>query len=477
MWRQRTIARSDDGAILGDSLAAALQPVEAIRTSARLLSGTLAGIVASLGAVSQADPKRDLPDYDGRGNQDARRESGASWALWVPRVVLSPLYAANEYLLRRPLGALVRRAERDRWADTFVQLFTFGEGGHSVLVPTASFELGRLPSVGIYYAGDDVLARGNTLRLELATWGPRRIHAVAADRYAIDDASRIEARLELSRAADHLFLGLGPEVTDDTRARYGVQRIESTVRYRRWLPGAARIDAAAGVQRTGFIAGDCCGDPSLDARVAREELMAPPGHRDAYATAFGRAELTVDTRRPHPEPGSGVYLHAHGTPSVDLHRARSWLRYGAVVGGALDLTGHRRTLRLQVALDFVDPIAGGADPAIPFTEYPVLGGERMPGFVAGWLTGRSTATAQLGYTWPVWLGLDAQARFTLGNAYGARLTGLAPGALRMSGDLGFTTSSARDQGVELVVGVGSETFDQGAEVTSLRVMLGSRRGF
>jgi hypothetical protein len=77
----------------------------------------------------------------------------------------------------------------------------------------------------------------------------------------------------------------------------------------------------------------------------------------------------------------------------------------------------------------------------------------------------------------VWLGLDAQTRFTVGNAFGEHLDGLAPRKLRMSGDLGFTTSAAHDQGFEILVGLGSETFEQGAQITSVRVTVGSRRGF
>jgi hypothetical protein len=101
----------------------------------------------------------------------------------------------------------------------------------------------------------------------------------------------------------------------------------------------------------------------------------------------------------------------------------------------------------------------------------------MPGFVPGWLTDRSVAVAQLAYTWPVWLGLDAQTRLSVGNAFGAHLDGFAAGQLRWSGDIGFTTSTAHDQGFELLIGLGSETFDRSAGVTSVRVTVGSRRGF
>lgn len=415
--------------------------------------------------MSHADPKREVPDYDGRGNPDA---DGGSWVLWIPRVLLSPLYLANEYVVRRPLGAFIARAERDRWSDSVAQVFTFGAGGrHNLLVPTASFDLGMAPSVGFYYSRSELGAPDNGLTLQLATWGLRSIRAAAVDTLAIDAADRVQAGLELDRARDHVFAGLGPDATRSTMSRYGVDRVEGAVGFRRQMARAVVL-AQAGVRRVGFLDG-CCGDPTLDQRIARGEVMAPPGYRDDYTAAFGRLGLALDTRRPSPEPGSGVYLHLLGAPGV-AERDRSWLRYGGELGGALDLTGERRTLLLQLAVDFTDPISGAA----PFTEYPALGGEHMPGFLAGWLTGSSTATAQLGYTWPVWLGLDARTRLTVGNAWGAHLAGFSARELRMSADVGFTTTDDGDRGLEILLGLGTETFEQGAHVTSVRIALGWR---
>jgi hypothetical protein len=435
-----------------------------------LLSATLVAILAQGGLV-HADPKREVPDYDGRGNPDADADH---WALWIPRIALSPLYLTNEYLLRRPLGALVRKAERDRWADSFVQLFTFGEGGKNVLVPTALVDFGLLPSVGFYYQGDDFFAPGNSLRLHGATWGKRWINATMADRYALDASQSLQARFEFKRSEDNVFVGIGPDVVSSTKSRYGLERVDGTVRYRRRFAHESRIDVETGIQRLTFLPGDCCNDPSVDTRIASGDLMPPPGYRDPYTTAYGSVDVSLDSRRPRPEPGSGTYLMLQGRPSFDVQESRSWLAYGGLAGAALDLNGYRRTLRLQLAVNFVDQMSGDT---IPFTEYPTLGGESMPGFLPGWLTGRSTATAQLGYSWPVWLGLDAQTRFTVGNAFGAHLSGLSPRELRMSGDVGFTTSTARDQGFELLFGLGTETFEQGAGITSVRVTLGSRRGF
>jgi len=466
--RSRTVPR-------GDPAGGGLATVGIIHPQPRYLyaalGAALAGFTANLGGVAQADPKRDVPDYDGRGNPDADAES---WALWIPRVVLAPLYLVNEYVLRRPLGAVVRHAERERWADEVAQVFTFGDHNQNLIVPTALYDFGLLPSVGFYYAGDDVVATGNALRLHAATWGPKWINATAADRYAIDAADRIQARFEFKRSEDNLFFGIGPDVTGDARSRYGLERTEGSLGYRRTLSTESRFDIEAGVHRIAFIEGECCGDPSLDSRVAAGEVMAPAGYRTPYSSAFARVDLTLDSRRPRPDDGSGGYLHLKAWPSVELGEPRSWIGYGGVAGAALDLTGHRRTLRAQLALDFVDPMTGGA---VPFTEYPMLGGELMPGFVQGWLTDRSTAAAQLGYSWPVWLGFDAQARFTVGDAFGAQLDGFALRRLRMSGDFGFATSTAHDQGFELLVGVGTDTFEQGASISSVRVALGSRRGF
>ncbi|HEX8113914.1 MAG TPA: hypothetical protein VF516_39555 [Kofleriaceae bacterium] len=428
-------------------------------------------LVAAFGGVTGADPKREVPDYDGRGNPDAE---GGSWALWIPRIVLSPLYVANEYVLRRPLGVLIAHAERARWADTVMEIFTFGEGDHNLIVPTALYDFGLLPCVGFYYAGDQMFVADNQLRIHAATWGSRWINATAADRYLLDQSDRVQARFEFKRSEDNLFVDLGPDGKHATESRYGLERVEGSAGYRRTLPGASRIDVEAGVHRISFVEGECCGDPSLDTEIAHGQVMEPPGYRTPYTAGFGRIALTLDSRRERPDPGGGAFLHLEARPSVDLHDERSWLAYSGAAGAAIDLTGHRRTLRASLAASFVDSMTGGA---VPFVEYPVLGGDAMAGFITGWMTGPSTAVGEVAYTWPAWLWLDAQTRLAVGNAFGERLDGFAARKLRMSADFGFTTSTAHEQGFELVLGVGTETFEQGAHVTSVRVAVGSRRGF
>ncbi|MFT3692767.1 MAG: hypothetical protein QM831_06480 [Kofleriaceae bacterium] len=415
-----------------------------------------------------------MPNYDGRGNPDA--EAGSP-VLWVPRVILFPAWVTWEYVLRKPIGAFVTTAERHHWADTVEQIFTFGPQGNNVIYPTALFDFGLLPSVGVYYGGRDFLVKDNELRLHFATWGAPWIAATAADRYTFDKSDNIEVRFDFKRSEDNIFFGIGPDVKTGTQSRYGLERMEASAKYMRrfWGPdNESKLSVKAGAHRISFVSGGCCNDPTVSQLINEGVLAAPPEFGDAYATAFGTLDLQLDTRAPKPAPGSGAYLHAYATPNFDLHEARSWVQYGGTLGGAVDLTGKQRVLKMQLALGFVDQSSGNG---IPFTEYQVLGGELMPGFIQGWMTGRSTAAAQIGYTWPVWLGLDGQTRVTFGNAFGEHLEGLGPSKLRMSFDIGLTTSSVRDQGFEILFGLGTETFDQGAGITSVRVAFGSRQGF
>ena len=83
--------------------------------------------------VAQADPeKRPVPDYDGRGNVDAH--PARRWS-WIPRIVLFPAYIVEEYALRRPIGWVVSKAERDRWLDTAIDTFSFGPQHNYMLLP------------------------------------------------------------------------------------------------------------------------------------------------------------------------------------------------------------------------------------------------------------------------------------------------------------------------------------------------------
>ncbi len=432
-------------------------------------AGILLGLL--LASSASADPKRDSPDYDGRGNEDA---DGGSWALWIPRIALSPLYVVNEYLIRKPLGKLVTVAEHDRWINTITNIFEFGPDNNSFIVPTALFDFGLLPTVGLYYGADDTIAKDNAMRISAATWGPEWIAATALDRYTVKSTgTTFTVRGDFRREADLLFFGIGPDVTNATQSRYGEQRIEGDVSVRQVLANESNIALTGGVRSISYRAGDCCGDPSLDDRIADGTLASPPGYNMPYLALFQRVDLTLDTRQPRPSTSSGGYLQTHVETDFDTTNDRAWLKFGGTLGLAADL-GNQRTVRIQAGVEYVDPMKGNV---VPFNELASLGSNQMPGFVGGWMNGPSTFTTQIGYTWPVWLWLDGQTRFSMGNAFAGHLDGLAMNKMRLSGDLGVTTVGKRDAGFEILFGLGTETLEQGGHITSVRLTFGSRKGF
>lgn len=379
----------------------------------------------------------------------------------------------NEYVLRRPLRLVVGRVEALRGGSSGDD-GTHEDHAHAQLLPTFLYDHGRLPAIGVYYASDRLLADGNAVRLAASTWGPRGSEAVALDRYALDAASAVQVRVDIARVQDEPFGGLGADARDEVRARFGLDRLAARLAYRHALGGDAHAEVGAGVRHLAFLAGDCCDEPSLDARIAAGTLAAPPGYRDDYTAASVHAAIALDTRRPRPDAGSGLYGGAHAEASTDVAGGRAWLTYGGVLGATVDLTGHGRLVSMQLSIDMLEHVSGGA---APFTEDPRLGGELMPGFVPGWLTGLSTASAQLGYRWPVWGWLDARTRLTLGNAFGEHLAGLTPSKVRVSGDVGVLATRTVDEALELLVGFGTETLEHGGDVSSVRVTVGARRQF
>src|SRR5258708_14753976 len=130
--------------------------------------------------VRSEEPKRATPDYDGRGA--GRPPTAGEVALWVPRVLLSPAYLVSEYVVRRPLGALITTAERNNWSTALIDFFTFGPDHKARLVPPAFFDFGLHPSVGLYFSWDDALVHGHDVRLHASDFGSDWVALGASDR-------------------------------------------------------------------------------------------------------------------------------------------------------------------------------------------------------------------------------------------------------------------------------------------------------
>ena len=244
-----------------------------------------------------ADDQRPVPDYD---RIDEPTTAG-DVALWVPRVLLFPLYLTSEFIVRRPLGWVVTTAERNHWPAILVDFFTFGPERQAGIVPTGIIDFGVRPSVGLYFFWDEFLADNNQLRARAATGGSDWWRFNLADRIRLSPDQDIRLRGEFSTRPDNVFEGFGPNRPDD-RFRFGRTLYEGQLVYEAELWRSSRVETFVGVRDVDFDPTDrCCRDPSLASAIAagRGGGRAPRGPPRRLHAASTRRR--ADVRQP-PSP-------------------------------------------------------------------------------------------------------------------------------------------------------------------------------
>ena len=419
-------------------------------------------------------PKRAEPDYDGRGPEP---KTAGDVLLWVPRIILSPLYLVSEYVIRRPLGWLITTAEQKQWPTAIVNFFTFGPDKTAGVFPTFFLDLGFRPSVGIYAFWNDLLGKGNHLRMHFSTFGADWLQGSVADKIPVGKDGFFDMRFEGTHRPDFVFYGLGPRSLNGNRSRYGIDKLQAMPVFETTWWRGSRVTVEGGVRYVDFRDDRCCGDNSIQTQLNNGIFAAPPpGYVDGYTATFARGEFTVDTREARPASQTGVRLELELEQGSNVRRSTdNWIRYGGSVGGFVDIHNNR-TLSLSLTTLFVDPLSANA--TIPFTEQVVLGGSGpMRGFLYGRLVDRSAAIATVKYRWPIWVFLDGSIQGAIGNVFGPQLEDFDPKLLRVTANLGVETIGAADNTFEILVGLGTETIDHGAQVNSFRLLFGTNRGF
>lgn len=440
----------------------------------------LLAALAATGSAAAEPEKRPVPDYDGRGGP---HESPGRKALWVPRLLLSPAYLVSEYVVRRPLGFVITAAEKHEVPRILYDFFAFGPDHKAGVVPVAFIDFGFEPSVGLYAFWDDAGFDGHDLRLRGSTWGKSWLSGTLTERFHLNERLELTLTGTATRRPDYAFYGIGPDTREDALVRYAADTVDAHFESRLWFGGSSLLDTAVGYRGASFGPGDYDPDPSLPDAVAAGVLPEPPGFRDGYRAPYARARLVLDTRPKQdierwPRPSEdGVRLELSGERGADLKNdpTSGWLRYGATLGGFLDLADRGRVVSLSVTSLFSDPIG---DRPVPFTELVQLGGPGlMPGFRAGRLYDRSALVATLRYSWPIWIWLNGSLQAATGNVFGEHLAGLSAERSRFSAAIGIESSGSRDSIFQALVGFGTETFESGAAVDSIRVVVGARNGF
>lgn len=434
----------------------------------------LCAMLAIASGGRAAEGKRTLPDYGNRGKPPT---TFGDVAIWVPRIVLSPVYLVTEYGIRWPLGHVIAAAERANVPDLLYNFFFFGPDHRAGFAPVAFVDFGFRPSVGIYAFWDDALFRGNDLRFHGTTGGANWFAGVFTDRIRFHERDSLDLTLLGIERPDHAFFGIGPDTLQGNISRYAEDQLEASATFEFPLWRSSRVETGVGVRSIDFHRGYFHHDPSIEQEVAAFAYPLPDGFAQGYTAQTSHVLLALDSRRPSPSDGSGVRVEVDADEGTDVRRlpGASWLRYGATAGGFLDLNGRNRVVSLSVEALFADSLNKRP---IPFTELVTLGGSGpMRGFYPGRLRDRSAAVATLKYRWPIWVWLDGSLQASVGNVFGEHLQQFEVSRFRFSSAIGLESVGSRDGSVELLFGVGTETFDHGAQLDSARVLIGTNRGF
>jgi Omp85 superfamily domain len=432
----------------------------------------------SQSAHADIPKKRDVPDYDGRGGPPATAEDVL---LWIPRVILSPLYFVSEYLIRRPLGAVLTLAEKADLPSVLYDFFAFGPDHKAGVAPYALIDFGFKPSVGLYAFWTDAGFKGHDVVVHAATWGEDWLAGGVTERYRFGEnkeTSNVSINAIGIRRPDHVFYGLGPRTLQGDESRYSSDSLDLSASLDLDLWRASRLVATTGVRSVSFSDGATdLADPTTLTQVGRDIFPLPPGFARGYTIQYNQLSAAYDNRLPRPKPGTGVRVELSGLQGNDVRQnpASGFVRYGGTAGGFYDLNDHGRVVSLSVAALFADPL--GKQP-IPFTELVTLGGyDYMRGFLPGRLIDRSGAVATLKYRWPIWSFIDGSIQLATGNVFGAHLEDFDPKLLRLSGSVGIESVGDPDNSIQFLVGTGTETFEHGTQIDSLRILIGTDRGF
>lgn len=421
-------------------------------------------------------PKRELPDYSGQGGQPV---TAKAVALWFPRFVLFPAYFTVDQFVRRPLAAGVTKAEEEEIPSRVIDAFTFGDEQQYTVFPVFSFDFGLRANVGVVGNFGGVPVDHTTLNASFLFGGIDFVTGNLGVTWTPPGKKWSGAvSLGATRRADGLFFGLNDEISEDNEARFNWVGYDVGINYtvQPWRRGAISLDSGYRYIRFGDdVSGTTIPDLVEEGRIS----ALPPGYPDGYSAWYLDPRITYDSRPPRPQSQTGVRATVGANLGIDPVRGptdESWIVYGGSVRGFWDVSGNAHVLSLAPIVIFSDPLRRGGE--VPFTELPSISGNGpMPGFIGRYLTGDSAFALNFQFTWPIWLRLDGEIQFAVGNVFPGHLDGFAFQDLRMSFVGGISAHGAERTYFELLFGGGTETFAQGPSIASVRILVGVSRDY
>jgi hypothetical protein len=301
-------------------------------------------IGAGAPAARAADPeKRPSPDYAGR---EAPPPTVGQTLLWVPRILFSPVYFVSEYLIRRPVGAVLIAAEQSNVPEVLYDFFTFGPDHKAGIAPVAFVDFGTQPSIGAYGFWDDAVFKGNDLRAHAVGWPEKWFGASVNERIRFGGNKSFTLHLAAMRRPDYTFYGIGPRTLESWRSRYGAETADASATFAIAPLREVKIEAGVGVSYANFYDGTFHHDLGILEVARTGAFPLPDGFAQGYVAEINHITAAFDSRRPYPESGSGFRVEADGQEGNNFGPGQpgGWIRYGAGTGGFLDLDGHRRVV-------------------------------------------------------------------------------------------------------------------------------------
>ncbi|MCK5799028.1 MAG: hypothetical protein KAI47_17670 [Deltaproteobacteria bacterium] len=411
--------------------------------------------------------------------------TAADVLIWVPRSLLYPVHLVFEYGLRWPLVKLTSLAEKHHLIERTKRLFIYRDG-KTIILPTAFVDFGLRPNVGFYFSWDELFASNNKLVLQAGFWGQQWVDVAATDRISVfrNNEGTVSIGGEFLTRPDRPYYGIGSTSRKTDEAFYRIRRVDANVSLHGNLGGMNWAEMEVGYRNVYFSQGQA----RSVGEVFKEASM--PGFGSGYDLIHADLSLRLDTRKRERAftSGSGVGLEAKGSFDVDPGDTKRNFFTWSLQGDAFwDFSGVNHVISASVYVGFVE--ATGSK-AVPFSELPMLGGDRLRGFLEGRFLGESTFVATVDYRYPVSALFDANIFIELGNVFGKHLKEISFENMHLSWGVGLRAGLTRDASFDVLMAFGSDRLgclgagprdascgSDSSAVENIRFLFGVNQGF
>ena len=423
--------------------------------------------------VLKASEKRPLPNIN-PGKKESLSLKDLSLA--PLRAIFYPLYLITDYGIRKPIGSLATIAEKDKWYNHYVDFFSFGPHENEIgIFPNFSFESGFRPSFGLHAYWRNFPKKRNLPQLWV-NWGGDDYTAFRfQNTYQLDqNKEKIIFNASKIDRPDFIFFGTGPDTLEEAESRYSLDDTEISFSYQNNFLDESKIKLDLTYFNRKVTDGDCCSDLTLTEAVDQGFFPTPSGFNSRYEVVAPQMKVGLGQRLTRPDEwyGGRITTFAQYNKRIDKSDA-SWTHYGGRLEGFRRIDNRHRLLTFGLNAAFVDK---QGSIAVPFHELPGSTGKgELLGFKERRVVGKSLISSE--YKWPIWAYADGVLHYSVGNSFGQTLEGFDFGRLKQSIGFGIRQTASFGPHFNFLVGLGSNTFDQGGDFNEQRLVIGGGSGF